>query len=314
MMNTNGILASGPVPNEVGAFTNANKMTITWEITEGGTTYPAGTTRIPIYVLYAQPRVGSQYLTLLDMSATAAAGDTAADDVVSDVYALYQGAQQSPPAPLHRRTLDPASGDVTVDTASGPLRYYLPWTWDADINSTYSYGCNTLYEVLSELLGRCGAWALVFERQMAEQGIDAPYAAAETLPGFPAHPPGPGGGYGFVKMLVKNWTFVNGNPLLVPWPYETKATVGAGGVVTYAPKNFDDAAGLPGQGNPNPPGWFDYGDHALVQYGGRIYDPSYGTGPFADVCAWAKASLDGFSVQRRVGATLELRATNSVTC
>jgi len=39
-----------------------------------------------------------------------------------------------------------------------------------------------------------------------------------------------------------------------------------------------DQAGLPGQSNPNPPAAFR--SHFVVWYDNRIYDPSYGTGPF----------------------------------
>jgi len=45
----------------------------------------------------------------------------------------------------------------------------------------------------------------------------------------------------------------------------------------------------------NPPGYFGVGDHAVVVYSGKIYDPSYGTGTFDDIRAWAVASLDGFA-------------------
>jgi len=43
----------------------------------------------------------------------------------------------------------------------------------------------------------------------------------------------------------------------------------------FAPQDLN---GLEGQGNPNPISIFN--DHWLVEYGGKIYDPSYGRGPF----------------------------------
>ena len=33
-----------------------------------------------------------------------------------------------------------------------------------------------------------------------------------------------------------------------------------------------------------------------MKYGGKYYDPSYGTGPFGSQNDWENASLDGFSV------------------
>jgi hypothetical protein len=40
-----------------------------------------------------------------------------------------------------------------------------------------------------------------------------------------------------------------------------------------------------------------FGDHALVRYDGKYYDPSYGTGPFDSLVEWEDASIDGFGVQ-----------------
>ena len=46
----------------------------------------------------------------------------------------------------------------------------------------------------------------------------------------------------------------------------------------------------PAQGNPAPARLFL--DHALVKYNGKIYDPSYGTGPFNSLKDWENASLE----------------------
>ncbi len=56
-----------------------------------------------------------------------------------------------------------------------------------------------------------------------------------------------------------------------------------------------DESGLAGQGNDNPIAIF--GDHALVQKGTQIYDPSYGTGPFTSILDWENKSVDGYGVQ-----------------
>src|SRR5205085_178439 len=60
---------------------------------------------------------------------------------------------------------------------------------------------------------------------------------------------------------------------------------------TPPPGSCVPGAHAPGQGNPSPPPRF--GNHFIVTYGGRYYDPSYGTGPFADQRAWEVASIDG---------------------
>ena len=60
---------------------------------------------------------------------------------------------------------------------------------------------------------------------------------------------------------------------------------------------LDDLIGLPGQGNQDPRAFFE--NHAIVGYkkldGSYVYyDPSYGTGAFANEEAWENASVDGF--------------------
>ena len=55
-----------------------------------------------------------------------------------------------------------------------------------------------------------------------------------------------------------------------------------------------DNQGIEGQGNPNPKGRFT--DHAVVEYGGKYYDPSYGSDVFASQQAWEDAALDAFGL------------------
>lgn len=52
-----------------------------------------------------------------------------------------------------------------------------------------------------------------------------------------------------------------------------------------------DLSGVPAQGNSNPPGAFR--NHFIVQFGEKLYDPSYGTGPFSQPIEHEKASIDG---------------------
>ena len=52
-------------------------------------------------------------------------------------------------------------------------------------------------------------------------------------------------------------------------------------------------AGVPGQQASNPPAGFP--NHVILNVGGILYDPSYGTGPFPDHDTWEKASLAGMS-------------------
>ncbi|MBQ6339307.1 MAG: hypothetical protein IJI36_09190 [Kiritimatiellae bacterium] len=69
-----------------------------------------------------------------------------------------------------------------------------------------------------------------------------------------------------------------------------------------------DQQGVPGQGNPNPPGAFM--NHYIVRYGGSLYDPSYGTGPFDSTAEHENASIDGLVLPnlfvKKKGAMQEL--------
>ncbi len=49
--------------------------------------------------------------------------------------------------------------------------------------------------------------------------------------------------------------------------------------------------GIPGHGQDNPQ--FDFGDHVVVKYGGNLYDPSYGVGPYANDALYLEAALCG---------------------
>ncbi|MGB8355798.1 MAG: hypothetical protein WCD79_18005 [Chthoniobacteraceae bacterium] len=64
---------------------------------------------------------------------------------------------------------------------------------------------------------------------------------------------------------------------------------------TTTPFNPVDLPGIPAQGNIDPIAVF--GDHALVEINGQIYDPSYGDGLYSSVVAWQDASVAGFGVQ-----------------
>jgi hypothetical protein len=57
-------------------------------------------------------------------------------------------------------------------------------------------------------------------------------------------------------------------------------------------KDAFNLPGIPGQGQPEPPSAFE--NHYVVKYGGKIYDPSYGAGPFGTENDHENAAIDGF--------------------
>lgn len=130
-------------------------------------------------------------------------------------------------------------------------------------------------ELLAARDGRCGAWARLFIDVLRTQGIDAQmmgyYAPLVPQQNFIAdlqtYFPGSNRQYKEV-FFVKSWT-LEANP--------------------FAPT---DNAGIEAQTKPNPQAYF--ADHALVAYGGKLYDPSYGSNTFASHQAWEDATLDAF--------------------
>ena len=99
--------------------------------------------------------------------------------------------------------------------------------------------------------------------------------------------------------MVKNWTVepnkfykrVSESPedyqsLLSP----TNSGVGVNGALPL---------GVAAQGNDNPYSRFQ--DHSLVQINNKVYDPSYGTGPFNTFSDWEVASIASFGAFIRIG-------------
>jgi hypothetical protein len=133
--------------------------------------------------------------------------------------------------------------------------------------------------------GRCGAWAQLFTDVLRSQGIDA------QLTGFFAPMPN--------RQLF--------DAIQAKYPnYQGEITINLGNALQPQPlilvKNWNianefapiDNQGIEGQGSPNPKGRFT--DHAVVEYGGKYYDPSYGSDVFASQLAWEDAALDAFGL------------------
>lgn len=299
------LVTEGQTPADVHAFT---PMTLAWKVCYWNcwdltNFYEGNQSQHRLYVTLADPRDPARvFLTLLDLTTLAAQGATTADgggQAVAKIFGKFQNlnAAGAPAAgAIKDRLLNTTTGAITEGTQ---LKYWTPWTFTGDINNTYS--CPAIFtteEILKFGVGRCGGWAPFLVDAFAIHGIVSVSKGVFALPGFPTGPAGS------QLMLIKGWSFVGAGTSGDPnFPYETEGTSNlsiVGGVETgsgavFTTKEFDDQAGAPGQGNANPPGYFAVGDHAVTVYGGKIYDPSYGTGPFPDIQTWAAASLDGYA-------------------
>ena len=132
--------------------------------------------------------------------------------------------------------------------------------------------CQTLAGLLAQADGSCVAWSQLFDQALEVQGIDS--ASVVEVTANPNIVPGA------EQFLVKDWTFTGlGTSGNSDFPY----------IVGIDAMNED---GVPGQGNVEPPPAFE--NHFVVRFGGQIYDPSYGIGPFNSENEHENAAIDGF--------------------
>jgi len=296
--------------NSLPDVVNNYQMAIQWTVKHDTTTYNAGTSTIPIYLTYAAPGFPA-YLTLEQLTSTAAADQNTEANVFSNIWTKVFSASGPTALAIHPQQLNPATGQVTADPHI--LQYWTPWTLANDylfLDSAPSCSHLNTPLLLEFLISRCRDWARFFANTLSVQGIktvqpvgiDDGGPVLGALPKFPKPSPLLGQSIREV-MLIKNWTFqgpTGGDP---NYPYLTTDKVNLGpagdpvpgtGVLGANPE-FDDSPGVPGQHDPNPPGWFEYGDHAVDTYNGMVYDPSYGIGPFPSIGAWAQQALAGFA-------------------
>ncbi len=261
--------------NFVSEIDYLNPMTLSWEVevNNKGHWCEAGETKSRTYVTLSTPTTTKRQETLFDLGSRNADGNT--DEKLSVGAIWTDFSPDSDGLPRLLRVLPPGS--------TGPP---LPMTYYANSSDPYST-CNGVDDLLATGDGRCGAFQELLEHVMLAQGIastpitvEAPTGAAGGVAAAKAdylatYGVDPGTIYtGGIRdvFFVKNWT-----------------------LSTTARWAVTDLAGVPGQGNADPIGIF--GDHALIEYDGEIYDPSYGTGPFADILEWEDASVEGFGVQ-----------------
>ncbi len=155
--------------------------------------------------------------------------------------------------------------------------------------------------------GRCSAWAQLLEKCFENHNIPANIIKATPKEGK--------------SLLVKHWkkaSFIapgkNGILDTIPrgddkkvyikyisaWKNGTLETTPVGDDIKLAADdltnyiealNYVDLIGVKGQGNEDPPRAFNL--HYIIKCKEKIYDPSYGTGPFNNTKEHEEASIDG---------------------
>ena len=253
-------------------FYNAEDNTafkIDWEISIGSSAWRAlGSTNHTVYITMADPiktAAGLMRETLFNIGCRNAKGMGSVTQAVVD--AIYDDFRD-----MNVQKVKPSSG--TLDGIG--MMYW---------NDPPTAGFATA-DLLSSGDGRCGAWTRMFTDVLRSQGIDAQITA------FYAPLPN-------LQMIIP--------AIQAKYPnYQGQITVEFGNPAQPQPlilvKNWDlgnnfapiDSQGIPAQTNANPQAFF--GDHVVVEFGGKYYDPSYGSNVFESQQAWEDAALDGFGL------------------
>jgi hypothetical protein len=282
-------------PNIVLAFTKETPYVITWFATfnpdDTNSWKNVGISENPLYVLRAQKTVGADaeyYYTSVHISCVGANGLGGGVDgeknVVNGIFSDFQDLKVS----------KVGLGEISMNY------------WGSGSSTSTS-----VKDFLAFRNGQCGAWARFFQDLLELHGIvgnriritykndqlmptqfenslmtDAgTFFGTDDLPKLKNY-------QGLVKgiILVKNWNVIQRKFYMLdiiqsPPPLVNLNTV-----------NHADDTGVRAQGedNDNPQSWF--GNHIIVEYGSKYYDPSYGK-IFISKDDWEVSSLDGLGAK-----------------
>ena len=137
--------------------------------------------------------------------------------------------------------------------------------------------------------GRCGAWGRFFLDMCAIHGVGTNQGIAILGVQPVVHP---------IELVVEIVTFHGAGQVVAI----DRAPFTHGAAQTGADGTCEKGNGVPGQGKTNPQ--FVFANHCLVRYGGRIYDPSYGTASQPSLKAWEDLSIGGLAVGNDVNFTM----------
>ena len=273
-----------------------------------------GTTTSPVYVLphpvfalptsYRPVLPVQPYLTMVELATRGVALSTGDDSTRFDaIYAKFEMQR------ISRSILNPQTGNVTA-TETAALQYYpANWTFKGQVTGGYALnrvcrGSDPGASLLQAGVNNCSEWAGFLTEVAAIDGIKSRAFLLATN----------GAALGNQAMLIGPQAW-NGGGLQVGQvdSYVWNPATGANGAYTQTKSQFT-YTGAGGQGpNLKSPGWFLAGDHVLVSYNQKVYDPSYGAPAVgqdttcAAVGCWAKAHLAGLAeVDSPAGSTVSV--------
>ena len=270
---------------------------IDWYVSDnssGNNSMLIGSSVNDLYITFTAAIVGIYYHTLIHLGCTNAIGLTNQDDIVKGIYEEFR--------------------DLKVRKVNGTqdLGY-----WRGTNPLTNNGFCRTTVGFLYYEDAACGEWATFLKDILKMQGIDSDLVAIFWSDPSTSYKLTDESKAKLVEDARDQLTLTEPiydlrslddldiNQYYVKEAYffvkNWLATDRNFGECDYYSNNYnaclDDLIGLPGQGNRDPRAFFE--NHAIVGYkkldGSYVYyDPSYGTGTFANEEEWENASLDGF--------------------
>ncbi len=269
--------SSGNFVNEIDYL---NPMTLSWEVevNNKGHWCDAGETKNRTYVTLSAPATTMRQETLFDIGCRNADGETVADVAFDGVWNEFSDRIVS--------RVDPIAGTPTRDQTG--MIYWRP----------NGNGCVTVPQLLVDGDASCGTWADFQTEVMKSIGINAAVVSTVDAP-LPVSYSNAVSAYKTYANFTGNvyWHSYNGaNGSTIPTNlnagdrvlafqsnngvnegvfFVKQLNLGNSAIIAIPANNagFSNSSSE-AQGNPNARAWF--GNHAIVKYINKYYDPSYG--------------------------------------
>ena len=322
VLTVNNLTSDEPLPDEV---VLADKLTIKWRISQSAdpTQIELGTSSHPVFVTLGPAVHGSEpssFISLLYPATKAAEGMKDESDALDRIWQKVFADHRS----TRRVAFNPVTG--TMNDHGAALSYWQP-NWTPEQGFAPQHVCHDLPGLLRTKVATCAAFADYMVAMLQLQGIAAHEFQPDIAHGWNSLVYNDAQYFLVGRWQQRPDSLTSNeqppyqaNPRF-PTVIEFKSS--AGGAFVAAATQYA-YLGSSGQNNDTPPAiwlahvelgarsrppspdpgvtaYFSPGDHALVELGPGhtigsfgekpIYDPSYGTGPKANLRAWAKASI-----------------------
>ncbi|MBI3097719.1 MAG: hypothetical protein HYY93_05640 [Planctomycetes bacterium] len=147
--------------------------------------------------------------------------------------------------------------------------YWGPFSSGSGYPATSAGGASTTRLLLAQADGKCGDWSLFFVDCIKVQGVSGAMPGEISVSNVPQ---ADGSLMRGRQLLIKKWD-----------------------MSTVPPREMHGVEGdLPAQGENNVDPTSFFTNHCVVNFGGKLYDPSYGVGPFDALGEWESLACDGF--------------------